>query len=76
MISRAASSPLKSGIEKSITATSGHCARASRSGLLSVGGFRDDGEAFPLQQRPQALPNDRVVIREENASRHVTPPRH
>ena len=42
--------------------------------LLAVAGFRDNGEPFPLQQGFQALPDDRVVIREENPIRHCPPP--
>ena len=47
--------------------------RADR--LAAVGDLRGHGESFPLQQGPQALPNDQVVIGEENSSRHRPPPR-
>ena len=43
-------------------------------GLSAVRGLGLDVKSLPLEQGPQALPDDRVVVGEENPSPHLTSP--
>ena len=42
--------------------------------LAAIGGLGHHLESLPFQDRLQGLPDDAVVVGEENLDRHLTPP--